>query len=119
MTAARQRRGRQGEDLAAEWYIERGYRVVDRNWRSRQGELDLVITASGLLVFCEVKTRTSDRFGTPAEAVTLDKQRRIRRLAREWLDETQTRAAQVRFDVASVLLGGRDGPTIEVVVAAF
>jgi putative endonuclease len=118
MTVARQARGRRGEDLVAHWYTRRGYRVLDRNWRSRQGELDLVVEASGLLVFCEVKTRTSDRFGTPAEAVTREKQLRIRRLAREWMTVTRTRAPQVRFDVASVLLGS-DGPTVDVLVDAF
>lgn len=118
MTEARQRRGRQGEELVAQWYTRRGYRVVDRNWRSRQGELDLVLEANRLLVFCEVKTRTSNRFGTPAEAVTRDKQLRIRRLAREWMTTTGTRAARVRFDVASVLLG-HDGPTIDVLADAF
>lgn len=119
MTAARRARGRRGEDLAADWYTRRGYRVVDRNWRSRQGELDLVVRASGLLVFCEVKARTSDRFGTPAEAVTRDKQQRIRRLAREWMTVADARAPRVRFDVASVLLGGRDGPVVDVVTDAF
>ena len=118
MTAARQRRGRRGEDLAAQWYVRRGFRVVDRNWRSRRGELDLVLEANGLLVFCEVKTRSSDRFGTPAEAVTRDKQRRVRRLAGEWMTVHRTRARRVRFDVASVLLG-RDGPTIDVLADAF
>jgi len=119
MTAARQRRGRRGEDLAERWYTERGYLVADRNWRSRQGELDLIVTTPGVVVFCEVKTRSSDRFGSPAEAVTYDKQRRIRRLAREWLDQTQHRAARVRFDVASVLLNGRDDPVVEVLSDAF
>ena len=119
MTAARQRRGRQGEDLAARWYSEHGYEIVARNWRSRQGEIDLVATSAGIVVFCEVKARTSDRFGTPAEAVTRDKQRRIRRLAREWLAQTRTRAPRVRFDVVSVRLGARTGPVVEVVTNAF
>ncbi len=118
MTAARQARGRRGEDLAADWYTRRGFRVVDRNWRSRRGELDLVVRSGGLLVFCEVKTRSSDRFGTPAEAVTRDKQLRIRRLASEWMAEADTHARRVRFDVAAVLLGGPD-PVVDVLVDAF
>ena len=119
MTAARRRRGRQGEDLAAHWYSQRGYEIVARNWRSRQGELDLVVTGSGVVVFCEVKARTSSRFGTPAEAVTYDKQRRIRRLAGEWLRETRTRAPRIRFDVASVRLGAPSGPGVDVMTDAF
>jgi putative endonuclease len=114
VTRGRQALGRRGEDLAAAWYAARGYRVVDRNWRCREGELDLVVSASGLLVFCEVKTRTSDAFGTPAEAVTRAKQQRLRRLATIWLRERRARAPQLRFDVAAVM--GRD---VEVIKDAF
>ena len=64
-----------------------GYEVVARNWRCAEGELDLVVGRPGELVFCEVKTRTSDRFGVPAEAVTIAKQRRLRTLAASFLAE--------------------------------
>jgi putative endonuclease len=111
VTRGRQALGRRGEDLAAAWYEARGYRVVDRNWRCREGELDLVVRADGLVVFCEVKTRTSDAFGTPAEAVTRAKQQRLRRLATIWLRERRARAPQLRFDVAAVM--GRDVEVIE------
>ena len=59
--------------------------MLDRNWRTRNGELDLVIERQGEIVFCEVKTRTSAAFGAGVEAVTRDKQQRIRRLAAQWL----------------------------------
>ncbi len=98
----------------AAWYQERGYRVVDRNWRCRAGELDLVLRRGGLVVFCEVKTRSSDAFGLPAEAVGRQKQQRIRVLAARWLDESPSPAAEIRFDVASVL-----ADEIEVIQAAF
>ena len=98
----------------ARWYEARGATVVARNWRCREGELDLVVREpSGVLVFCEVKTRTTDRFGTPAEAVTRTKQLRLRRLALAWLAETGTRGA-VRFDVAAVT-----GAEVTVIQAAF
>ena len=114
MTRARQVLGAGGEDLSAAWYEAQGYRVVARNWRCREGELDLVLHRGGTIVFCEVKTRSSLAFGSPLEAVTPVQQRRIRRLAAAWLRETDGHAAQVRFDVAAVLDG-----TVEVVQNAF
>jgi putative endonuclease len=79
--------------------------VLARNWRCRAGELDLVVCRGQTVVFCEVKARTSDAFGLPAEAVTRAKQARIRRLAGRWLEEAKVRASEVRFDVAAILAG--------------
>jgi putative endonuclease len=116
MTSARRALGARGEDVAAAWYEARGYQIVARNWRCREGELDLIARSGRTYVFCEVKTRTSDAFGAPVEAVTRDKQMRIRRLAARWLDSDAARpAAEIRFDVASVM-GPRD---VEVVEGAF
>ena len=106
--------GERGEQLTADWYRRRGYQVVDRNWRTRNGELDLVLRRRGELVFCEVKTRSSRVFGHPVEAVTLAKQQRIRRLALQWMATTGSRARQLRFDVAAVEHG-----RVEVWKAAF
>jgi putative endonuclease len=115
VTAARQRLGRSAEALAAEWYQAQGYDVLARNWRCAQGELDLVVTRGPLVVFSEVKARTSDRFGTPAEAVTGAKQARIRRLAARWMAEAgPRRRGAVRFDVAAVSAG-----RVEVLEGAF
>lgn len=99
-----------GEDAVAEWYAARGYEIVARNWRGgREGELDLIARKARTYVFCEVKTRSSDAFGAPVEAVGRAKQARIRRLAARWLRETTARpAAEIRFDVASVIDGGVD-----------
>jgi len=112
------RLGVHGEDLAERWYLERGYGLLDRNWRCSSGELDLVLRAAGhdadVIVFCEVKTRSTGRFGTPFEAVGRDKQRRIRRLAVAWLSDHDVWAARLRFDVAGVS-GGR----IQVIQDAF
>ncbi len=124
---ARRRLGDAGEALVARWYEARGFVVVDRNWRCREGELDLVCAGRqsgvGLLVFCEVKTRRSTAFGSPLEAVTVTKQRRIRVLARRWLEEqgsaARVRAPRLRFDVASVLALPGTAPEITVVEAAF
>jgi len=115
----RRRLGASGEDLAAAWYAERGYRVLDRNWRCNDGELDLVLGAPRLVVFCEVKTRSSGAFGAPFEAVTFAKQRKLRGLAMRWLDAHPHRGADLRFDVASVYAPRGTEPTIEVIEAAF
>lgn len=105
MTEARQRLGAHGERRAARRYEDAGWEVVARNWRCRDGELDLVVRRAETLAFVEVKTRTSDRFGHPAEAVTPAKQRRIRRLAARFCAETGHRAPVLRFDVVTVLRG--------------
>jgi putative endonuclease len=95
--------GRAGEDLAAEWYRHRGFRILDRNWRSSLGELDLVARSGRIVVMAEVKTRRSDAFGIPALAVNPAKQRRLRRLAAQWLAERGTRERlDVRFDVVAI-----------------
>lgn len=114
MTDARRAFGAAGEARAAAWYRARGYRVVARNWRCREGEIDLVATRRGVLVVVEVKTRRTDRFGSPAESVTAAKQRRLRVLAMRFLDETGARPRSIRFDVVAIL-GGR----LEVIEGAF
>jgi putative endonuclease len=111
---ARQRTGARGEELAAAWYQQHGYEIVARNWRTRAGELDIVAARCGTLVICEVKTRASDRFGSAAEAVTLDKQQRVRAMARVFLAEHDLRPKRIRFDVAAVR-----GVHVEVITDAF
>lgn len=106
--------GTDGEDRAAAWYEAHGYTLVARNWRCRDGELDLVVRRGSELVFVEVKARTTDRFGIPAEAVTPAKQRRLRGLAARYLHDTGTRAGALRFDVVAILAG-----QLEVIEAAF
>ena len=111
MTAGRRALGSYGENLAARWYEAHGYVVVDRNWRCRDGEIDLVLTHRRILVFCEVKTRSSDAYGSPASAVTPSKQARLRKLGMRWMEAQQVRPAVIRFDVACVV--GRDVSIIE------
>lgn len=118
MTGARQAHGAFGEAQAARWYEARGYAVLDRNWRAgRAGEIDLVLGLGGVVVFCEVKARSSSAFGEPFEAVTGAKQARIRRVAAAWLaahPPPDRRGRDVRFDVASVRSG-----KVEVIESAF
>jgi putative endonuclease len=110
--------GQAGEDAVVAWYVAAGYEVVSRNWRVRGGEIDLIARRGPVVVFCEVKTRRSDAFGGPAEAVTPRKQARIRGLAVQWLAVHAVRAEQVRFDVAAVRPTGR-GWDVDVIEAAF
>lgn len=110
--------GRRGEEAAGQAYLRRGYRILARNWRCRLGELDLVVERSGLLVFCEVKTRRGSAFGGGYEAVTWRKRAKLRSLADAFLQETGFRPRSVRFDVASVAPdGGRSA--VEVFEDAF
>jgi putative endonuclease len=118
-TDPRRHVGASGEEAVARWYRAAGYDVLDRNWRVRDGELDLVARAHGTLVFCEVKTRRSARFGLPVEAVTLRKQQRLRLLAGRWLDEHDVRHRALRFDVASVVPDERGGWHVTVLEHAF
>jgi putative endonuclease len=112
--------GDAGENAVARWYADAGYRVLDRNWRCREGELDVVVARGQVLVFCEVKTRRSTAFGVPAEAVTFTKQRRLRTLAMRWLDaHPDARARTLRFDVAAVLVPRDAPPSIDVIEGAF
>jgi putative endonuclease len=115
----RRRLGNAGEDAVTAWYETSGYRVLDRNWRCREGELDLVVTGGDTLVFCEVKTRASTRFGAPVEAVTATKQRRLRMLATRWLAEHDIRRRTLRFDVASVTRAPDGELAVEVLEDAF
>ena len=109
------RLGRHGEDLVAQWYRSAGHEVIDRNWRCAQGELDLVVRDGSTIVFCEVKTRSSLRYGSPFEAVDHTRRRRLRAAASLWLRECGPSGAHdVRFDVAGVV-----GNRIEVIRGAF
>ena len=117
MSDQRRALGAAGEAAVAAWYTAAGYEVLDRNWRCREGELDLVVRRDQVIVFCEVKTRRNDAFGAPVEAVTAQKQRRLRTLAVRWLGE-QGGGGELRFDVASVR-PGRGRLEVEVLEDAF
>jgi putative endonuclease len=116
--------GRYGEDVAARFLTDAGLVVLARNWRCREGELDIVATEGSTLIFCEVKTRSSVLFGTPAEAISATKAARIRRLAGAWL--AQQRAddgpefwPELRFDVVSVLRPRQGAALVEHLRGAF
>jgi putative endonuclease len=106
--------GNAGEAAAVSWYEDNGFEVVARNWRCAIGEIDIVARRGALVVIAEVKTRTSQRFGAPVEAVGHEKQVRLRRLGARYLREAALPGVRLRYDVVSVL-GGR----LEVLEDAF
>ncbi|WP_432511711.1 YraN family protein [Kineococcus sp. SYSU DK001] len=106
--------GRYGERVAARWLTEAGMTVVERNWRCRRGEIDILARDGDVLVVCEVKTRRSSRAGTPAEAVTPRKLARLQDLAAEWLSARPGAApGGVRFDVVAVVPAERGPARVE------
>lgn len=99
--------GKLGETYAALRLMQQGWHVIDRNWHSRQGELDLVmITPEQKLVFVEVKTRRSVRCGTPLEAINQDKRNKLRRAGMQWIEKfgTDIPRYRIRFDAVSILV---------------
>lgn len=118
--------GRYGEQVAADHLQAIGHVVLARNWRCREGELDIVARDGSQLVIVEVKTRSTLYFGSPAAAVDRAKSARIRQLALRWMLAERERTgapshwSSVRFDVVSVLRTGTpDGPRVEHLKGAF
>jgi putative endonuclease len=119
MTTERRAVGAYGERMAERHLTAAGLVVLDRNWRCRDGEVDLILRDGDDVVFCEVKTRRTDLFGTPAEAIDAVKVRRLRRLAALWLAQTSVRPREIRFDVVQVWLQRRGATLVEHTRAAF
>ncbi|MET8148137.1 YraN family protein [Actinoplanes sp. NPDC049668] len=119
MTTERKAVGAYGERTAERYLRAQGLVVLARNWRRPEGEVDLILRDGDDVVFCEVKTRRGDHFGTPAEAIGPAKVRRLRRLAARWLAETSIRPHEIRFDVVAVLPQRRGATVVEHVRAAF
>lgn len=112
--------GRWGERVAAAFLHRCGYKVLFRNFRgSHGGEVDLVCRHGKVLVFAEVKTRKSDRYGRPSDAVTPAKQHLIRRGAKEWLQKLSIEDVPSRFDVVEIMARPDAPPQCAIVTAAF
>ena len=102
MTMARQELGKAGENTAAGELERRGYAVIERRYRTRHGEIDIVAEDGETLVFVEVKVRAGAERGTAAEAVTPRKQRKIAAMAQEYLSRHQLTGRRFRFDVVAI-----------------
>lgn len=98
----RQRLGRRGEELAAEYLEQRGYKVIERNVRRREGEIDLIATRKKTLVFVEVKLRNAGPFGGAIQALTAAKQRRLRELAAAYSAEHPELPSDLRIDLVAI-----------------
>jgi putative endonuclease len=110
--------GRKGEDLAASHLRNLGWEILERNYRTKLGEIDLVCRDHDSIVFVEVKTRASADFARPDESVTQRKRAKLRRLVEDYLVTHRLESRDVRFDVLGVTLSGRR-PEFEHIVGAF
>ena len=116
----RQALGKDGEDLACDELRRRGYAILARRYRTRVGELDIVARDGETLVFVEVKARRTEEFGTPGEAVTWRKRRKLQVMATDFLSRGRLLAVPCRFDVVAITLGqAGQTPRVEVFPAAF
>ncbi|MGA9173468.1 MAG: YraN family protein [Thermoactinomyces sp.] len=112
--------GRLGENIAAHMLLEKGYVIVERNWTSRLGELDLIAQKDQQLVVVEVRTTCGGRYGYGFQSVDFRKQQKVRRLAIQYIQQKQLEHLPVRFDVVSVLLDRELNPLqIEHIEGAF
>ena len=111
--------GRFGEDLAVRHLERAGLEILDRNWRCSEGEIDIVARDGDTLVICEVKTRSSTRFGEPEEAVDREKAARLRRLSLRYLAERGLSWRDLSFDVVTVLRRRDADPLVRHLRSAF
>jgi putative endonuclease len=109
--------GSEGEDMAVRYLKDRGFKIPHRNYKTPLGEGDIIARDNEATVFVEVKTRSSDRFGEPFEAVDIRKQERLKRIAL-WYQKKEGGETQVRFDVVSIR-NTVDGNVIEHIREAF
>lgn len=113
LTTHNQRLGAYGEMVAARHLSQRGFVLLDRNWRCEIGEIDLVLREGPVLVVCEVKTRRSHDFGAPLEAVDQRKVERLQRLAYRWLQAHRARVDDVRIDLVGVTVPRQGSAAVE------
>ena len=114
----RQKFGKQGEALAVRRLKKAGYKIIETNYRTRLGEIDIIAKDKDTIVFIEVKTRTSVHFGSPKWAVTPKKQKKISMVALYYLKATNQSAVRARFDVVTII-SNRDKPQVEIIKNAF
>jgi putative endonuclease len=111
--------GKEGEDRAARFLMKQGYRIIERNFRTRSGEIDLIAMHDGTVVFIEVKTRTSDAFGAPELAVNPRKQQRMVKAALGYIKYKKLHQVSCRFDVVAILAAAHTEKEVEHIQNAF
>ena len=100
--------GKKGEEIALAYLKSKKYKIIEKNLRNRFGEIDIIAKDHGTLVFIEVKTRTSEAFGTPIQGINEKKQKRLKQLAQRYLAEKGLIEQEVRFDVLGILQTGEE-----------
>jgi len=110
--------GTQGEDIAAKYLQGQGYKILQRNFRSRYGEIDIICAREQCIIFIEVKTRTNTSFGSPEESITKTKQQHIHKVALIYLETYPYPFKEIRFDVIGILMDGGE-PRLNHLIAAF
>jgi putative endonuclease len=99
--------GARGENMAVQYLIKNGYHIIARNYFTRYGELDIICEKNNIIIFTEVKTRTSTRYGLPQEAVTNKKIEHLKKAALIYLNSFNKRYKEIRFDVIAILINGQ------------
>ncbi len=118
MPNSRQKFGEKSESIAASYLKKQGYKIIELNYRTNLGEIDIIAKEKGAIAFIEVKARRSGQFGNPKWAVTPKKQRKISMVALQYLKTTGQSNVKARFDVVSII-SSHDNPSIEIVKNAF
>jgi len=121
MSFSTKQSGDEGEEIAAEYIVEKGYEITDRNYRYGKGEIDIIAKdpETGETVFIEVKSKKNLEFGDPVYSVTKNKIKQIKRMAELYLYDKEIDEIDCRFDVITVLLRGKQKPIIEHYINAF
>ena len=119
MSADNKKKGKEGEDIANDFLLKKGYKIIGRNYRFGKGEIDIIAQTGELLVFVEVKSRKNDEFGRPEYAITQSKQKQIIRIAKAYLYENEIRNVQCRFDVVAISFEKKNNPNINHIENAF
>lgn len=105
--------GKKGEDIAVEYLKKQGYKILERNFRKKYAEIDIITVKDGILIFVEVKTRTTSRFGTPFESITSWKLKPLLKTAQYYSMVHPELPGELRVDAISVVLSNADSPRIE------
>ncbi len=119
MTFQRMELGRRGEDLAVEYLQKDGYQIIERNFKNKLGEIDVIAKDKDTLCFVEVKTRRTANFGSPFEAVTQRKQHKLIRVAQSYLQYKKLHNPKMRFDCIAVFVEEEGDEQIEIIKGAF
>lgn len=118
MTRSRQQTGKTGEDIAAKYLLKSGYDILERNFHCPFGEMDIIGRQGAVLAFIEVRTKRTEKFGSPAESVGSTKQKKLSRIALFYLQKHGLEGCEARFDVLAIMLG-EQGPRVELIRDAF